>query len=200
LITQWVFLLVERSVPAELYRLYEERQFCDHCYNLNPLTLSPLGTLPIQQLAHELGTKRGQAMVLTAQNADEVCAIGEGLPLYSILALDNLLQHGELGVSSRVDLVRKQALRKRAEFRQHGLDEQYWPLLALATLTQGLPWQDAERFLGSTKCPEKRVLDRVFQEDTASAIPAMNQSLQEKFPATDIFSHIEIADGLLDPT
>ena len=91
MITQWVFLLVERSVPAELYRLYEERQFCDHCYNLDPLTLSPLGTLPIQQLAHELGTKRGKSMVLTVQNADEVCAIGEGLPLYSILALDNIL-------------------------------------------------------------------------------------------------------------
>lgn len=170
-------LLVERTVPAALRRLQEEKQFNDHCYSLDPLTLSPLEAPSIQQLGQELSTRHGASLALTIQDVDTIRALGGGLPLFSILALESFVQCGELRVSTSGDLVRKYVHRLRAEFRQNGLDQQYWPLMALATLTQGLPWQDAEGFLGNTKCPEKRLLDRIFDHDTVKAIPPLKPDI-----------------------
>jgi hypothetical protein len=170
-------LLVERSVPEELMKLHTSSRLYDHCYKLDALTVSPLGAADIRELGRELGTRLGRLPDLSDDAVHLILDVSKGLPLFVIYALQDLPTHGHIRVEARDQLLRKELLRTRGKMQEHGVDKANLPLLALATFVRGLSWEAAATYLQTLPSPKKAALDRLFQEDTARAIPPIGPDI-----------------------
>ncbi len=183
-------LLVERSLPQSLKKLEEEQHYTECRYDAKPLLVSPLDENHLKVLAEELAAKRNKKPVLSPELEKRILDISGGRPLLMILALDSLLEYGDPQWTTHEELVFNQAQRIATKLQQHGLDKECLPLVALATLTRGLPWALAERLEPNATCQDKRLLDRLFNQDASKAIPPIQPDLLGEYFLLEQFSRI----------
>ena len=170
-------LMVERSVPEELTKLHALTRLYERSYKVDPLNVSLLAAEDIRDLNRELGERLRRVRELTDKEIQQVLEVSKGLPLFVILALQELAEHGEIRFERRDELLKQILVRTLGKMREQGVDDAYLPLLALATFVRGLSWETAEGYLQKLPPPKKTVLDRLFQEDTATAIPPIQPDI-----------------------
>ncbi len=183
-------LLVGRTLPMSLKKLEEDQVYVAHQYKDSPLIVSPLQKAHLRTLAEQLSTRRNKKLVLTTEMEDRIMKITEGLRLLMILALDSLLEDGTLRWSDHMELLTNHAERLAIKLQKDGLEECCMPLLALATFMRGLPWDAAKSFSAYPECHNKRLLDRLFNQDTAKAIPPIKPDLVGEYFLLQQFNYL----------
>jgi Flp pilus assembly protein TadD len=170
-------LVVERNVPKSLDPLESRSQLAQFRHRQAPLELLQLGSGELHDMRRELTRKRKREILLTGEAEAQILAESEGAPLLMLAALDELARQGSLAASTRLELLRDQGRFLREKLTQAGVDESCHSVIALVTFTRGLGWNEAKAYQADVKCYDKRLLDRLFHQDTAVQIPPLTPAL-----------------------
>jgi hypothetical protein len=170
-------LLLDRSVPSQLEKLGQESRFTEHRYEREPVSLKGMGRDDVTSVAQAVVGEVNRE--LTPGILDEIVRTSEGHPFFVILAAEIYRENGRFRWDGREELLRFQIDRMLGKFSALGLDAKSLPLLCLATLTHGIPWDAAKGASRALEAPlpRKSLLDQITNRDTREAIPGIEPDL-----------------------
>jgi tetratricopeptide (TPR) repeat protein len=187
-------LLVERNLPEPLDALENRPHLAQFRHRQTWHESLPLGLNELRNLSRELARKRKRDIPMTDELEEQILTESEGMPLLMLAALDEVVRQGSLAVSRRLEILSDQARFFRDTMIQTGMDKACHSMIALATFTRGLWWDEIKAFQADMKCHDKRLLDRLFRQDTAAQIPPLTPSLFGDAFVLDQFWHLNSGD------
>lgn len=131
-------LLVERSRPEPLRHLDEREVFRQYREAQCPITLPPLSEEQVIRAVESLpGSNAGS---LAGADREGIVRISEGMPLFAIMARQSMTARSAGSTLDRGGILPDQVQRTRGKLMSHGLPQEGWAVLALATLCRGVAW------------------------------------------------------------
>jgi hypothetical protein len=172
-------LLIDRKIHEALREL-DGDPVCGVDRYREPLALAGIPD-QLDALAAAVAAKHRCSISFTAEGRARLIEETGGRPLFMMWALESIATTGDMQWRTWQEALRPQVVRFESELKRAGLSPDCFHVLALATLTRGMSWNDAMPLSNGLSTEDRRQLIRLRYADRDTVLPVQPDVFGEFF-------------------